>query len=355
MTRGRRIAIVGAGISGLACARALVAGGAEVEIFDKGRGVGGRVATRRMTPHAFDLGAQYFTARDARFALLVQTLREAGDCARWEGALVAMDAPGAAQRPVDRIERFVGTPDMSAIARGLARGLFVRTSHRVDVVERGGGKLALRGTLARAGTTLEPARGSGGSPEALGSFDAVGVCLPSTQAAVLLAATCPSLAAEAAEVAFEPCVAVGAAFVGRDAELLAGLGVDGAFIGRGAGELAFALTWVARDSSKPGRPPGERWVLHASSAWSRANAGRDEQELARALVAELSGVFGVGLLEPSTTVARRWALARASRPLTQAVLMDAEVRVGLAGDWLAGGRVEGAFVSGVALAERLLA
>ncbi len=347
--------MVGAGIAGLSCARSLVEGGASVEIFDKGRSVGGRVATRRVPPHAFDLGAQYFTVREATFARVTRTLRDAGDCEPWVGALFAVNAPGAARRPVERVERFVGTPDMSAMARGLARGMVVRTSHRVDVVERRGGQITLRGTAATSGTTLGPADGSGGGSEDLGGFDAVAVCLPSTQAAVLLAPACPVLAGHAAEVTFDPCFAVGAAFVGRDAELLAGLGVDGAFIGREGVEPAFALSWVARDSSKPRRPPGERWVLHASASWSRANAGRDEGEVTRAMLAELSVVLGLGPLEPSMTVARRWALARAPRPLTQTALMDPQLPVGLCGDWLAGGRVEGAFVSGVALAERLLA
>ncbi|MGH8355151.1 MAG: FAD-dependent oxidoreductase, partial [Pseudomonas sp.] len=66
------IAIIGTGIAGLSAAQALHAAGHAVQLFDKSRGSGGRMASKRSDAGALDLGAQYFTARDRRFVEAVQ-------------------------------------------------------------------------------------------------------------------------------------------------------------------------------------------------------------------------------------------------------------------------------------------
>ena len=98
----RQIAIIGAGIAGLAAARQLHAAGLACTLFDKGRGVGGRMATRRVDGFHFDHGAQFFTAKGASFGALVAEWRDAGQAAEWfDGA-------------------FVGTPGMSTPTNALA-------------------------------------------------------------------------------------------------------------------------------------------------------------------------------------------------------------------------------------------
>jgi predicted NAD/FAD-dependent oxidoreductase len=84
---GARIGIVGAGMAGLSCATLLAAAGHRVVLFDKGRGPGGRMATRRVATDlgevVFDHGAQYLTARDPDFVTQVERWRDAGHVARW--------------------------------------------------------------------------------------------------------------------------------------------------------------------------------------------------------------------------------------------------------------------------------
>jgi renalase len=77
------VRVAGAGVAGLSCARALVDGGAEVTVFDKGQAVGGRASTRQVPPPTFDLGAQCFVAQ--RFVAAVQRWTAAGVCAPWGG------------------------------------------------------------------------------------------------------------------------------------------------------------------------------------------------------------------------------------------------------------------------------
>ena len=88
-------------------------------VFDKGRSAGGRLATRRVAPYAFDLGAQYFTVHGERFAALVRGWVHDGACAPWAGRVCAIAAPGDEPAPVEPSERFVGTPGMSTLARQL--------------------------------------------------------------------------------------------------------------------------------------------------------------------------------------------------------------------------------------------
>jgi len=336
-----KVAIIGAGIAGLACGRALADQRIEATVFDKGRSPGGRLATRRIEAHTFDLGAQYFTVKDERFASVVRAWQGAGVTAPWTGRIVAIDGVGAAPRPVADVERFVGTPGMSAIARQLAIGLDVHSSHRVDRIMRTADRFTLHGTTAE-GVTLAPASAADG--ELLGTFDRVLVCIPANQAGSLLEGVSPRLAAKAHAVPFDPCFAVAMVPGAADEARLRDLPFDGAFIGRD-GECA--LAWAARDSSKPGRPEGNRWVLHATPSWSRRWLQAPEAEVGERLVRELADVFGFPPLSPSLTHVRRWSFARATAPLATPAVFDGNL--GAAGDWTADGRVEGAFLAGLAL------
>jgi renalase len=127
---------------------------------------------------------------------------------------------------------------------------------------------------------------------------------------------------------------------------------DGAFVNTGS------LSWIARDSSKPGRPDHEAWVLHAGPDWSRARWDADREETIELLLAEFARVTGT---PPSAAAHRdlhRWRYALAQTPLDPAesggCLADDLAGLILCGDWCAGSRLEGAFLSGQAAAGRLL-
>lgn len=351
-----RVAVAGAGISGLACARVLVDHGVEVTVFDKGRSVGGRVGTHRIPPHAFDLGAQYFTASDPRFAERARAWCAAGVCAPWVARIMETSGVGDAPRATTALERFVGLPSMSSLPRHMAAGLHVRSSVRVERILRDGDGVALSGSTAPGGVTLPPAAAHDAAAEPpLGAYDAVILCMPSRQAADLCEPMSPALAEAARAVVLEPCFAVG--FVSDDDSIasLRALPFDGLFVGRHDAPAASPLSWVARDSSKPGRPPGERFVLHASAAWSRTWMEAPQAEVKEVLLAELAKLCDLPPLRPALAVVRRWAFANGLHALDLGAQFDESARIGIGGDWACGGRIEGAFLSGVALAERALA
>jgi renalase len=317
----RTAAVVGAGLAGLACARALAAEGVAVTLFDKGRAAGGRLATRRAEAEdgrrlGFDHGAQYLTARGAGFAAVL--------------AVHATPWPAVADR-----DAHVGTPGMSALPRALAAGLGVRASRSVVGLDRRGEGWILRhhaGDLARGPTPATPA-------EEAGPFDAVAVCVPHAQAAPLLPAP---LAAALAPVRIAPCWA-----------LLAAL--DGAVALPDAVRPASGpLVWAARDSAKPGRSAeAECWVAHAGPDWSRETLERPAEAVASALLAALAALAGP-LPKTLHLAAHRWRYALVEQPLGLACLADTAQRIGAAGDWCLGPRAEHAWDSGAALAAALL-
>ena len=312
------MAIVGAGIAGLACARALEAAGADVTVFDKGRGVGGRIATRRLDGMSFDHGAQFATARGSSFRAFLDSAREAGAAAPW---------PAASD---DRDIRWVGVPGMSALPRHLAAGLVrpPQLGRHVAWIARDGASWSLR-HLPAADIAPGTTRDAG---ELAGPFDALVVAIPAPQAAALLGLACPDLAASARAVVYAPSWTVMAAFAER---------VDLPDVVRSKNG---PVAWMAREASRPGRAATpERWVVQASADASRTLL---EQPPDAVIATLLDGVPGT----PSFASAHRWRHSQVERAVGAPCLWDPGLRLGACGDWCVGGRVEGAFDSGEALA-----
>jgi hypothetical protein len=178
--------------------------------------------------------------------------------------------------------------------------------------------------------------------DSLGSHDALIVSAPPEQSAELLAKLTP-LADQAAAVRMAPCWAVMLAF-GQPLELP----FDGAFIHDSP------IAWAARNTSKPGRGANECWVLHADSAWSSDHFDRDPEEVVHRLTAAFFSAVGSRPMEPAFGAAHRWRFAKAQKPLDNGCLWDRQAMIGLCGDWCCNSRIEGAFLSGAAMAGRVL-
>jgi renalase len=309
-----RIGIIGAGMAGLACAERLARRGHPLTVLDKSRGPGGRMSTRRIATSAgeaaFDHGAQYFTVRDPGFRTRVDEWAATGCVASW--VVAGEDA-------------YVGVPAMNAPIRQMAERFGVQWGARVmslAPVERGW-RLELQ---------------TGSSFEA----DAVVVALPAEQAADLVGPAAPDLAALVRAAPTSPCWTVMLAFAEALPTPLDCL----------RGEEGEALGWAARNRSKPGRTGPEAWVLQASPEWSQLYLEADSYWVAAALSTALAARLGTRLPLPIASSAHRWRYARSSAEGSGA-LWDAGRRLGLCGDWLIGPRVEAAWISGTALAERI--
>jgi renalase len=319
-----RVAVIGAGMAGLTCATHLAEGGAQVAVFDKGRGPAGRMSTRRASV-PFDHGAQYFTARDAAFQQQFASWVAQGLVAQWTPRVVAIEAIGAPPRASTDLPRYVGIPGMNAIAQDMASRLDVATGVTVTALERHGPAWRLRAA----------------EDELAGDFDRVVITAPPPQALALLASH--RLAREVAGAVMAPCWTVMTSWA--DA---VDVPFDAAFVNDGP------LSWIARDGSKPHRPHPHAWVLHASPAWSTAHLEDPPDTVLAALLHAFEAIVARPLPALAYSAAHRWRYALPTATLEAACLWDADSGVGVAGDWCGGPRVEGAWLSGRTLAQRIL-
>lgn len=320
-TEIRSIAIIGGGLAGLSCAQALKAQGHHVQIFEKSRGVGGRMSTRYFETWACDHGAQYFTATTPAFQRQVQVWQDVGAAALWKATITSFDANGW-QTPKASRERFVGTPSMTAPAKHLAKDHTIHFSTTIDQLLRDGNSWKLsskeQGQLAL-------------------SFDAVVLAIPSKQAEPLVRPHSAALFARCQDAVMAPSWAL---MVYADARLA--LDYDGAFINQGM------FSWIARSSSKPMRPPGEAWLAHASTEWSIAHENLTKDEAAPLLADGFEVLTGY---RPVSFQTHLWRFARLGQATQHGRVFDENLQLGLCGDWTSTEKVEGAWLSGQALAD----
>ena len=310
----KRVAIVGAGISGLSCATELQAAGYDVTLFDKGRGPGGRMSSRRFsTPLGeaiADHGAQYFTARDPAFVTQVQEWESAGIVAPW---------------PDISEDVWVGVPTMNQIVRHMATTLNVHWNVRITTASQ-----------THNGWTL-----SGEDQQVDGHFDILVLAIPSEQAVTILAQHDFGMAREAMLARFQPCWTAIFAFdapLPTDASHLR----DGDVIG-----------WASRETNKPGRTGLERWVVQASASWSADCLEEPAEEVAEALLTALAKELRLPPLQPIAQSTHRWRFAM-STGLGTGSLWNSHIGLGVCGDWLLGPRIECGWLSGRHLSGKIL-
>ncbi|ESQ93588.1 hypothetical protein ABAC460_00535 [Asticcacaulis sp. AC460] len=307
------LAIIGAGLAGLTAGQRLIRRGFHVDIFDKGRGPGGRMSTRRETLAGqnlhFDHGAQYFTVRDRRFAAQVKTWEAQGLVAPWPEA-----GPQA----------YTGTPMMCSPLVDMAQATGVRFGVRIDGMVRDA-----------HGWHLVSDAGS------FGPYDAAIVAIPAEQASELLRWPAPEMAAVAARQISQPCwttlVALPAPMPGHPP------------VTRAQGPV---LAWIAHNATKPGRADDNSWVLQSTPGWAQANLALDRETAARMMIAAWRETNGGDLPEPAFSRGHLWRYAR-SAGSGEGYLWSDSRQVGVCGDWLIGPRVEAAWLSGFRLADAM--
>jgi renalase len=355
------VAIIGAGLSGLACAQQLQRAGYAVTVFEKSRGVGGRMSTRRVSEEPdneaadywqCDHGAQYFTARDPEFIEQTNQWQAAGAISVWSPTLHSFGVKPDRQSPQSAaITRFVGVPGMTAPVQHMAIDLSVRLQSRVMAVSKHGKHWWL--TLEHESTQAGP-------------FDQLVFALPAQQVDDLLTASTDvqaqfvhSTRQLTRQHSLSPCWALMLHY--RDK---LPVDFDGAFVNADAEtqtqshhDAARILSWMARDSCKPGRPAGETWVLHASTAWTISHLENEQAEVYRYMLSAFNTLTGINAEQfaPHGWRLHRWRYAQALQTQnTPGFICDAEHGLGICGDWLNKGRVEGAWLSGYHLAQALL-
>jgi hypothetical protein len=318
-SRNIDVLVIGAGMAGLSAAAALQKAGRKAVVIDKGRGVGGRMATRRIGAAMFDHGAQFITTRDSHFGDVLENARTAGAAMEWCRGFTA---------EADCHARWRGTPGMSSLAKHLALGLEIVQEKQVSALHQ----MTDHWSISTAyGETW--------------SAKAIILTAPVPQSLVLLEAggVVIELAVKTrlSAIQYERCLAVMAVLDGPSRMPPPG----------GFAPTHGPIAWIA-DNQLKGVSAEPAVTIHATDEFSVAHWDQDRDETARRLIGAADEWLGVGI-KSFQIHGWRFSKPKQTDPSSCAVVSSAPPLV-LAGDAFAGPRVEGAAISGWAAAEAVI-
>lgn len=311
--------IIGAGLSGLTAAHELVKNNWEVTILDKGRGVGGRMATRRAGEARFDHGAQYFSTKTSDFQAFAQTFIQKNIAKEWH----LEEGDKAFSHP-----RIIGINGMSSIPKFLSEGLNIKTNEKVISIS-------------------ETENGCKVFTEAGNSYEAnTIICtIPAPQVIELLQKSEISLneISILANIHYQPCIAV-----------MASLNAPTNIPSPGGISLENSnISWIA-DNFQKGISPVFSVTIHANPTFSLAHFDDDLNEVGKQLLSEVTHLIPADSVE--SLQVHRWRYSLASERHTDNFLVSGSTKFPFifAGDGFGIGSIEGAFISGKSAAQWLL-
>ena len=311
-----KIGVIGAGISGLVCARVLRKEGHQVTVLEKSRSLGGRCATRKFGDHVVDHGLQYFTLRDPEIRKEVEAV--AGpELRKLTAPILQAEPKGSMYREGE--ERFYLRSGNNRLGRMLAEGLEVATEIEVPRVEKSWRKWKLAGR----------------------EFDAVVSCAPWPQSSALLGI-------KISDPGYDPCLTVLLEYQ----------------VGRAAGEGAYArvdasgqdpLAWIACENVKEGRVAEgcTVYVIQASPEYSRQNLEQNPEYWASDLQVLLEKTWNLDPAKRASVFAHRWRYARRREGAPSA--QDLPKGFFLCGDSWVDSRLESVWKNGLEVAARVKA
>lgn len=338
-----KIAVIGAGITGLTIAKELACS-ADITVFEKSRGLGGRMATRRTERYHFDHGTQYFVAKTAEFREFLQEPLAQDAIARWDAHFSELDASlygltvdnslVSQERTWDaEFPHYVGMPTMSGLAHYMAEGLQIMGNTHVAEIKK-----CSESDKERVQWQLHSSQG-----EDLGIFDWVISSIPSKQTHDLLP-DCFSHHQVVKDIKMNACFAVMLGF-----EQAIDLNFHAALV-RNAD-----ISWIAVNSHKPGRPDGFAMLVQSTNEWAEENADLDLQEAKQYLITETEKITGVSLANPDYSDIHRWLYANTDKLKLNVgdVYLDQVNQLAAAGDWCGNARIESAFLHGLKLSKQI--
>ena len=291
-----------------------------MDIFERDRIIGGRMATARLGTATFDHGAQYITARSTGFRNYLSELEGLGYVARWTPR--TQNGNGGQLSPW-----YVGTPGMSMVVRPLAESVRIHTNRNAYTLE----------------TVDKGVRIWFDDQTTEGPYAAVAVAVPAPSAQLLLGRM-DSLAKIIDKVRMSPCWALMVRF---DDVTLPDQDVFS--------DMSEVIRWISRNNTKPNRSAlGESIVVHASPSWSRDVEDAEPDDIAEELWGEVCHTLGLPPVRPKTMSAHLWKDGLVDVSLGETCVFSSEWRVGLAGDWCLGRLGEHAFESGNRLGKHII-
>jgi len=341
----QRIAIIGAGISGLTLASEIrsFSPQAEITVFEKSRGLAGRMATRRADPFAFDHGTQFLTARTPEFKAWLNQLVASGHLAEWAGKVVSIHAPGHLEDRPWPEPHYVPTPAMTTLCKHMVSLVkpdihLTLNTEVAPLYVRETGHFNHGWNLFDAGCSF------------LGAFDWVISTAPPVQTRALFA---PQLATSSAlaHATMQGCFTLMLGFPQRwDRDWIAAkVKTDPA-----DQSLASPIALVAIDSTKPQRNSKvTSVVVHSRNDWAQAHIDDDRDQIQAILLEELASLTGIHGSKAAFLQLHRWRYAIAEPHEPAQPFLDAKLQLASTGDWCTASRIEDAWLSARSLAATL--
>ncbi len=317
------ILILGAGLSGLTAARQLAKDGYEVTVVDKGRGIGGRMATRRFAGGVFDHGAQFFTVRSDELRAELEEWQRENVANHWFDGYPTPDN----RKPNDRHPRFCGASGMTAIGKHLAQGVDVRLNTEIAALTRTEGRWTAQ-TAGGESFNGEKLLLTAPVPQSLALLSTSGAILPS------------DVRTQLETLSYEPCFALLVQL--EEASAIPGPGL---FYVEGE-----PIYWISDNSQKRISPIEGSVTIHSSSSFAKQHYNDDEATVAGLLLDAAKDWLGS---EPKSWQLRRWRYSKPENPLQIGAVYVPELDVCFAGDALNGAKIEGAYLSGLKAAQLL--
>ncbi|WP_414578133.1 NAD(P)/FAD-dependent oxidoreductase [Anabaena sp. CCY 9402-a] len=325
------VVVIGAGMSGLICAQQLSRAGYSVVVVDKSRGLGGRLATRRLYETRADHGACYLNPKGELFTSLVDLLCDRHILEVWTDTVYEFTTDTGVSAPQNRSPRYVAPAGMSAIAKFLAQDLNILLNQRVTAINPTNEN--------HWRITLESSR------EEL-TAKALVIAIPAPQALMLLAPLGESILNQKflenlSLVEFYPSISVMTGYPATSQPLpdwKAISFIDDAVLG-----------WIGLDSSKRHQSPQAVFVVQSSASFAQQHLeSSDLQPIGKQMLEYAATILKLPWLHtPEWMQVHRWRYAFPSIPWPEKVL-NAESALPLicCGDWCGGNLAEGAMLSG---------
>ncbi len=318
-----RIAIIGAGISGLTLARNLVED-ADVHVFEKARGVGGRMSTRHAEPFYFDHGTQFFTARSQAFQHFIAPMVEMGLIAPWSGNVITIQEDRSIEDRPWLEPHYVAVPHMNSLCKHLATGMPMSLSTELAPLQ----------AKQADGWHLMDKEG-----KALGVFDWVISTAPPVQTKQLFGQHLQAY-----------CLPPEPALIGCYT-LMMGLNKPWDKPWMAAKVHANPIEWMAVNSTKPGRNSAiTSIVAHSNNAWAQAHIDDDLNEIGEFLRKEVESISAIDVRDLDYFSCHRWRYALVSEPGELAPFFDSTNGLASTGDWCTASRIEEAWLNAMKLA-----
>ena len=320
-----KIAIIGAGLSGLTAAINLDRT-ADITLFEKSRGAGGRICTRYVDSYNFDHGAQFFTARSAEFKKFLKPLIKSGVIDNWKARWIEVKDNRIINRQQwnDDLPRYVGVPSMSSIGKYLSKNLNIKLNTEVSIEKSPKGWNII-----------------GYDGEVFDHYDWVISAIPAEQSLKLL----PDYFSHYDALKQKKMFGCYSLMLGFNEAL--DLDWDAAQL------TGTDLSWIAVNSSKPGRPDDYSLLVHSTNDWAEEHLDDDMDAVKEYLCSQLAKIIGQNVYSAQHIDLHRWRYANISKQDQNILFIDSESKLAACGDWCQKGRIEEAFRSGFDLAKEM--